>query len=103
MGLNKDEDESESESDNDEEKGDNDDRNVYELFEDVLGDCDVEKCALFERNCRLRYDDDFEKENALYYALNEKEQSDWFERVQELQYQRRLDSMHILLFHTSAR
>merc|ERR1712048_709209 len=82
---------------------DSEDRNVYELFEDILGECDTEKSAIFERVYRLRYDEEFESKTNECYAINRKEQNNWLQRVQELQYQRMFDSTHMILFHASAR
>merc|ERR1712154_611528 len=63
-------------------------RNIYELFEDNLGECDSAKCSIFERTYRSRYDSGFEQESNAYYVLNDKECGDWLERVSEIQYQR---------------
>lgn len=79
-------------------------RNVYEWFEDHLGDCDeAGKCSIFERTYRSRYDVHFEEEAAKYYQLNPKERDEWLERVAEVQAQKILDGMHSILFHSSAR
>lgn len=80
-------------------------RNVYEWFEDELGECEPDTCSIFERTYRSRYDCEFEAASDAdeCYALNEKEQGDWLQRVAEVQYQRILDAMHTILFHSSAR
>ena len=82
---------------------DKENRNIYEWFEDNLGECKPENCAIFERTYRSRYDSNFENKSDEYYLLNKKERKDWLQRVSEIQYQRIFDGMHTILFHSSAR
>lgn len=82
---------------------DSENRNIYEYFEDNLGERDPEKCAIFERTYRSRYDSNFENKTEEYYILNKKEKQDWLQRVSEIQYQRIFDGIYTILFHSSAR
>ena len=82
---------------------DSEGRNIYEFFEDILGDCDVEKCAIFERYTRSLYKTTFREKINKYYALNAKEQNDRKQGRREVLYQQLFDAYHVCLFHTSAR
>ena len=98
--------ESSSDEDDEKESGrtfdgialDSEGRNVYELFEDILGDCDVEKCAIYERYTRSRDEATFWEKINKYYALNGKGHC-----IDERQYQELFDGFHVCLFHSSAR
>ena len=82
---------------------DKENRNIYEWFEDNLGECDAEKCAIFDRTYRSRYDNGFEKKSDDYFVLNVKERQDWTQTAAEIQYQRVFDAIHTVLFHSMAR
>jgi hypothetical protein len=78
-----------------------DGRNVFEYFEDEVGDCEAADCGIYDRTFRSRYDPQFQRARAKSYGVSDKLAANVVTKMQEIQYQKSLDALHVLLWHSS--